>query len=502
MKKVNSFFESVKPMTISAVATMALTSVFGLTSCQDDNADCMQTSQDEKNSAAMGGVQDSIYVNTNQFVYDKSGAKSHEVCPEIFDYGFSMSDLDTRSAGADNLAFTMLTLASSVMNTTDQSTSGVKMLMEQNGKVMEELNQKTSQMQDVLRAIDKLQRNSNDQEMNDIYDKYMKCFVYVKSYNCSTFNTYCKALALNKDMADHIMKNWLSQRVRGGDAPTAALDFLKETVKPMGKYHVTDIYDYMVFQNTAWEHEGYQMREQLRMSDICAGIAGYLLARDYYIKNQMSVDELDAAFCKFASFYMANNKVERHPDMLICQIQGAHIVFRNNLTIRDMENFPWTKIGGRWTSVADFMYGECGMKTADVISNTLSNSEAKAIYNFYNNGRAESEKLTFEQIMKQVGFDCSNLSDGMRHVMPLNDGANRRLESYLSNKYHMTYSHAVLTNEAKAFYDNWEIARMKFEKRDLDRITTYYFLGWADYKGDCQYFRTNIMKRYNGTNPF
>ncbi len=493
MKKFNS---------ILAIAAVALTSVFGFTSCQDDSADFMQTSQNEKYSTAVGGMQDSIYVNTNQFIHDNSGARSHEVCPEDFDYGFSMSCPGTRSANAGNPALTMLNFASSVMNATDKGESGVKMLMDQNSNLMEELNQTTSQIQDILRAIDKLQRNGNNQEVSDIYEKNMKCFVYVKSYNCSTFNTYCKALALSKDMADHVMNNWLSQRVRGGDAPTAALDFLKETVKPMGKYHVTDIYDYWVFQNTAWEHEGYQMREQLRMSDICAGIAGYLLTRDYYIKNQMPVDELDATFSTFAAFYMANNQVERHPDMLICQIQGAHIVFRGNLTIRDMKNHPWDKANGKMTSVADFMYGECGMKTEDVISNTLSNSEAKAIYNFYNNGRTESEKLTFEQIMKQVGFDCGNLSDGMRHVMPLNDGADRKQDSYLNNKHHMTYSHAILTNEAKAFYDNWEIACMKFESYENGRHMDYYFRGWDDYKDDCQYFRTNIVKRYNDTKPF
>lgn len=450
-----------------AIVAMAITSVFGFTSCQDDSDDVMQSGR----------------------------------MAEQNDMKFSVNDMDcggrltTRAAFSSNPSVNLINCVTSCMASVGNEESAGMRLMATSSDVMDELKDMCEQQQEVIGMMDMLQKNCSNEDMVRTYNDYLRKFHCMKSFNMATFGTYCSALALNKQgLPEHVLEGWASHVVNGGSAPSAVYEYLREIINPMNNHHAMDVYDYWMSESCAWEHQGYEKREQMRLNDVCSGVAGYLLARDYFIMKNQSIDRLNDAFSEFVNYYMNNSDVVRHNDVLVCQIKGAHIVFNKNLTIRDMKNHSWMPDGKRFTCDG-FMYGEENMKDVDVKQNMLSESEAKAIYNYYNADRAEGEKLTFEEIMKQAGFECSILTDGMRHVMPLNNGCRNTKTSYLGVKYNMIYNRAVVTNEAQAFHDNYNMGVLKVI-RDGSYIQWELVERWDDYKDGCQYFRTNIVRRY------
>ncbi len=515
MKKFSNLFGNTKVMALSGLVGMS--TVFGLSSCQDDYFEDQSNipvnkAQDKNNE----NVNDSVFVYDNDFNYDNYGISSPD--QYVSPVGYNVGSMVQSRAAADDFASQLLLFASSKLTEVTGNPAAyaveftLNMLLDNgDNPVMTQLETLNNNVDSLTKLTNKLTNFVIDSDFSDKYKKHRLAVSILQTMNCTHFNSYNKYLKQgNKEAAKAVLNEWAVQDAGDFKAPYAVLHFLESTIMPCysnGK-DITNIYDYWVFNTTPWEHEGYDKRDALRCGDIVVGFTGYMLARAYFeqeglVDHTTTLKNLDNDFKEFLSFYKERSKVERHNDRIVCQIKDANIVFHKDIFIRDMFNHPW--IQKEYETLSQFMYFSPRPEmVTSVLDRSLSSKETEAIFNYYNpkdmNGKYKNATVkTMEQIMKEAGFELDKLQSDKKHVMTLQDGGCHRVEeSWFNRNYDFYYNKVAMVNQDNLFRNDFKVGCMWQASG-----STWKIFHWDHYSaGDCQFFHTNIEKRYENMMPF
>lgn len=534
MKKNNiNRNNSVNAMTFAIFA--GIISVFGITSCQqDDELYSAPSQKPEETMAENTAAPDSVFVNNSVFQYDNMGVRTADQYIPNVDFGFKDNGLQTR-VGLHPYAINLVNFVAE--KAFGKDLGGLlnpvltNILSDSSGpNTMSVLADISSKIDNATNLIEQLSRSTQNAEVARNYNEQMDRYRGLQHNNCSYFSAYMRNVSDgNMEAAQKTLDLWKDVLVNGSDIATATFNYISAipTLRTLnGNMCITDIYDYWVYQTTPWEHMGYEKREQLRLADICVCTTGYLLARTLHEQNynyggMEKIKELDEAFSKFQAFYAKHYNFTRH-DNLICQIQGAHIVFEKELMNSDIYNHTWFPQGTHF-NVKDFMYGEDNRTSDQVIASSLSQKEIEAICNYYaarNNlleknllDEDEVQKIeSFEDILREAGFDMANLEGGKKHVIPLNEGCWWEWEGLFNRNAILRYNKvAVVSNKlAETCKKDWQVGLMwvrdksyyvggRFISKHVDYEPIEH---WHEYTShDSQYLHFFIKNRYNGMNP-
>lgn len=507
--------------TFATAAIVVTTSSMAFVSCQNDQLDNNATSKETIEDVATTEVNDSIFTNNYAFDYANTGTKSASQYVSDVDFGpTSATGIHSRGVG---LAVTSVAL--NVMNFVGMNFLN-NAVAKGNNKVidailgtgsteMAKLDEMSMDIKNIASMVSDLKQQAEDESVAKLYNERMQNYSGLDLNNSSYFDAYLKAVKnKNFDQANSIANRWSQEMINGAYAPTATYNYLNmisQTANGSQK-SMTDIYDYWVYQTTPWEHMGYQKREQLRASDVCIALTGYMMSRAFYEQDttevgQAKIAKLNEALVNFINYYKNHINVEHHDDKLVCQIKGAHIVMNKNIVTRNMEAHPWISNGTRWNdkSLKTMMYSELDHDADYVLAHSLTASEAKAIYNYYNSN--STTKISMYQIMKdKVGFNMNGLADGKTHIMTLNSGASMKNESFFNNNYFFKFNEAVdASSTTNPMLSNLSIGKMWLESFHYTKsFRTYKVLRWWNNydASNKDFFRVDIDHRYTDMKAF
>ena len=271
------------------------------------------------------------------------------------------------------------------------STTTLDDLLDMMNSITEQLNQMTLLYKNTTYEAKLNERSKYVSELTNYNSEY-----YIRLSNAKT----------EEDVAT-IIKDWASHNV-GGNPPYVQglnfIDFLLNTV--IEQRDIYNMYDLYTFNTTAWEGEGYAVREALRASDIAVAAQNLYLTQLYHMLRE-DIDEsskatiLDKNIKRFEQFseYIKNNPVEHHDDKVICQIADNHFVMDvanfSIVTSGMYKNPYWSPIPRKWIEYSDDMDFIYGPNKIECYNKSLTPGEAKKILDYY-----AGTDLTFAQILR------------------------------------------------------------------------------------------------------
>lgn len=526
MKKRSNLLGNGKAMALTALVGMS--SVFGLSSCQQDDQfdDPSYTSNATQSMTTTEAERDTVFVNNFKFDYDNCGTTSPDQYVADVNFGPKQTGVQSRAA------ITMGTALAVVKGIATFCQAGKTIATTfAEDPVAKELAVLSNDLTKVKGMVSELKTAVNDNDVASYYNDHMWKY-YSLATNGRFLGKYLEFLNEGDlESAYGIAEEWEKQKLDCGDpalAVTKMMNFIPQ-FKTGGQMNIVQMYDYWVFQTTPWEHQGYQKREQLRLADITMCASGYILALAHY-KHQydiaqeannkvkmaaleINMDELNAAFKGFIDFYDDKDiaSFPRHDDKIICQIKGANIVFNKDIKIRDLKNHPWQPNNTTDWGLKTLMYGDVNTNYQTVLDRSLNKDEAEAIFKYYKSLKKKDsdEKVTFEKILKDAKFEIDGLdASKKKHIMTLSDGCDMKLEHWYNwYNYDCFFNHVVVANDKdeNPIRKNWKLGCMWFTKEKIHHCSdvVWTLKWWHSYTNDdCQYFYTNIEKRYKDMQPY
>ena len=293
-----------------------------------------------------------------------------------------------------------------------------------------------------------------------------------------------------------IVLDWAKNTVGGNPVWSQGLnymDWLMNTV--IEKRDIFNMYDLYTYNTTAWESQGYAIREALRASDI-ATVAQTLYLTQLYHKVRDDIDEfsrkktLEDNIARFEEFseYIKNRPVERHEDMGICQIEGAHFVMdKYALDYPNYRNPSWCTIPCRWTRYDSDVYFMWGPNQAENYSKALTPNEVRRIFEYY-----EGSDRTLYEIFNED----ANIKLGAHIVTSYYNGVIPLQSNYYSPDWdYVGVDAAVFLRSAKSASDIKPTACGHASLGASGWQMKLTFLKWYEYYSDYTWTRTNVIER-------
>lgn len=348
-----------------------------------------------------------------------------------------------------------------------------------------------------------------DMYENTTYENYLniRSIDYVSALNNYSFPYIVRLRNCNPDDTDQIRKilqDWHDKGVGGTTADTYMLNFIDFLTKTTSQgNHMYDIYDIYAFNTTPWESMGYDFREELRNADLAVIGTNTVLSilytkytNDYDDKSRAEILNNLTAKVEVFNKYFNEHKVERHDDLAICQIPGAHFVMNRTLIERDYFNKPWFPNGTDWStderdpSTWDLGWGP---KHLENYNRSMSSAELEAIKKYYAN--VDSINNLWDALTKDA--KCSAPWAGKRtnatNYMVLQGDFRTDHDSYRDYFIYPQNS----CNTSKGF-DNAKnyIGSAYLKSSYYVFISFTEFTRWATYWDDHIWFITDITSRY------
>ena len=267
-------------------------------------------------------------------------------------------------------------------------------------------------LDDVLSKMDAITEQLNQMTLlykNTTYEAKLnersKYVSELTNYNSAYYVRLSNAKT-DEDVAK-IIDDWASHTVGGNPVYVQGLnfiDFLLNTV--IEQRDIFNMYDLYTYNTTAWENEGYSIREALRAGDIAVAAENLYLTQIYYTLNTDFDDAskktiLENNITKFntLSDYMKKRPVERHNDKVICQIPGTHFVMDavnfKYMTSGNYRNPTWFSIPRKWIEYSDDLDFIYGPDKVENYNKSLTPNEVKNILDYY-----RGSDLTLSEIFK------------------------------------------------------------------------------------------------------
>ncbi len=304
--------------------------------------------------------------------------------------------------------------------------------------------------------------------------------------------------AKTEEDVSKIITEWASHTVGGNPVYVQGLnfiDFLLNTV--IEQRDIFNMYDLYTYNTTAWENEGYAVREALRAGDIAVAAENLYLTQLYYTLRT-DLDEnskkiiLDNNINKFNIFteYVKNRPVEHHDDRVICQIAGCHFamdaVNYDVVLSGTYKNPYWYSIPCKWIeydSDLDFIYGPNKIEN---YNKSLTADEARKILDYYS-----GTELTLSQILRKAGFKFNMATRPEQTlILTLQSGA-YSADKEIVGLDNSVYYNAKSSGEVGPKY----LGKGYFEVKG--NIYTWYlqFVRWTSFDDNQIWIRTKVVER-------
>jgi len=339
---------------------------------------------------------------------------------------------------------------------------------------------------------------------NTTYEKYLndrsKMVSELTNCNSEYFTRLGNISAKDEDEAEAKVKEivlaWSKNTVSGNPVAKQWLnyvDFLLKTV--IEQRDIFNMYDLYTYNTTAWENQGYAIREALRASDI-ATVAQTLYLTQLYNKVRDDIDDksreqfLTENIARFNEFseYIKNRPVERHEDRGICQIEGAHFVMDSYpLDYPNYHNPSWNSIPCPWSRYQSDIYFMWGPNQAENYSKALKPDEVKRILDYY-----EGSDRTLGEIFKEdanIKMGAWIVTASYNGVLPLQSGY------YSPDWDYVGVDAAVFLKTAKSASDIKPTACGHASLGASGWQMKLTFLKWYEYYSDYIWTRTNVLER-------
>ncbi len=362
-------------------------------------------------------------------------------------------------------------------------------------------------LDDLLGKMDEISNQLTQMTLlykNTTYEKYLndrsKMVSELTNCNSEYFTRLGNVSADDEEEAEaevkKIILDWSTKTVSGNPVTKQWLnyvDFLLKTI--IEQKDIFNMYDLYTYNTTAWENQGYAIREALRASDI-ATVAQTLYLTQLYNKVRDDIDDksreqfLTENISRFNEFseYIKNRPVERHEDRGICQIEGAHFVMdKFALDYPKYRNPEWSPIPCRWTRYDSDVYFMWGPNQAENYSKALTPNEVTRILDYY----AGSDRTLYE-----IFNEDANIKLGAYIVTSYYNGVIPLQSGYYSKSWrYVGVDSAVFLRTAKAASD---IQPTAVGYACIDGMGILGHLGlvsWFEYYSDYIWTRTNVIER-------
>lgn len=182
--------------------------------------------------------------------------------------------------------------------------------------------------EETFRAIDEVQYNLMRKGYNDFNSHLRSLYLTNRDFlNNISADTPVETL---KD----IVMEWGSKSINGNYAPIAFSNLVGEMYDfdyLYAGYHrnLFAVYDMIVYHNTPFAYDGYDLRDQFRASLACEMMQGAMLSALYYCftNQQSSLDALKLDIEDVLKYLeTGGNPVKRDSTRLICQLDGAQFI--------------------------------------------------------------------------------------------------------------------------------------------------------------------------------
>ncbi len=255
---------------------------------------------------------------------------------------------------------------------------------------LDDLLDKMNAITDQLAQMTVLYKNTTYESYLNQRSKYVS---ELSNYNAEYYIRLSNAKT--EDDVKTIILEWASDNVGGNPVYVQGfnfIDFLSKTV--VEQKDIFNMYDLYTYNTTAWEREGYAIRENLRAGDVAIAAQTFYLTQLYQTLRDGVDDDsrksiLASNITKFEAFTenVKNHPVEHHDNMAICQINGAHFAmdavnfqYAGSSTYR---NPYWCSIPRTWyeyESDMDFMWGP---NKVENYNKAITPDEMKNILDYY-----------------------------------------------------------------------------------------------------------------------
>lgn len=484
-----------------ATTSMMLAAILGTaTSCQqeDDFAAEQPASKTrvKPNDTTNVAAKDTVLYFDNDFQYDESGIESMDKAINL--EAFNKPEGKLKGTDGTTMLLNILKWGlekgaayAGTKGATEAIHAFIRDAHEENMQEIQEINGKLEAINNLLHEIEE---KLDDKEKGDILNKHLE---YNDKFGYHTINSL---IDINRDTtnATASLYKWAETPTIHNRTYLTTINYLNFLSSRFNSKQLTlpQVYDDWIFKTTAWEHEGYSVRENMRLFDASVATSAYLMSLAYCVAEDepYTIEALNRAYKHFVDVF-EEYQVKRREDYRICQIKGANIIFQKYIITRDVYNHPWCK-NSNWDNRDEtqktLMFGEDGVTAKYAIDRTMNLDEVRAIANYYNSG---SSKMTFEDIMKEAGFNWWNLVYGMRHIMPLSNGISREADSVWpwNHDFDLKYNHVVDADLPAITVSNYNLGMMWLDG-NMRSWTKYY-------PKNTLFFRLALIHRYNGSYP-
>lgn len=358
---------------------------------------------------------------------------------------------------------------------------------------LDDLLDKMNAITDQLNQMTYLYKNTTyEAKLND-RSKYVS---ELTNYN-SSFYVRLSNAKTEEDVAK-IIDEWSKNTVGGNPVYVQGLnfiDFLLNTV--VEQRDIYNMYDLYTYNTTAWESEGYAVREALRAGDIAVAAENLYLTQLYYtlrtdLDDASKKKILDNNIEKFNIFteYIKNRPVEHHDDRLICQIAGCHFVMDavnyGVVTSGHYRNPSWCSIPHTWIEYdtdLDFIYGP---NKTEHYNRSLTPDEVKKILDYY-----KGSDLTLAQIFRNAGFKFSMATRPEQSLILTLQSKGYSADKEIVGLDNSVNYYAKSSSEVGPKY----VGKGFFEVKGT--IYTWYLqlTRWVTFNDNQVWIRTNVLER-------
>ena len=208
---------------------------------------------------------------------------------------------------------------------------------------LDAIKQQLDYMQSVMESI---QQQVDEVEFNAFKSEYWR--VNSEQYALREHNMryyYMLQDATTDEENARLLDKWANTIINGNPAYMGGQMLIYELTTWVRNYHqhainLTGVYDMIVYDNYAWEHEGYGAQEEYRAVLATDFLLAQTLAYAYYCRegDTRSADKA-IAFLEDGIKYLDGNAVKYHNDKAICQIQDTHFELNNDNPFIDKSEF-------------------------------------------------------------------------------------------------------------------------------------------------------------------
>lgn len=267
-------------------------------------------------------------------------------------------------------------------------------------------------------------------------------------------------------------------------AVSAYITRLVELPPDKSNNNMGDVYDYIIFNTVAWEHDGYEPRFLLRCSD-ASMLARLACVTMYYWKygdspaneytRQKEIDSIVKAIddykerCKEYDEginFIVDNKVVKNEDYAVCQIRGAHVKFAKHKFASQDQYVPFVRYDaptqvGKWANVSkgkQMFYSVPGFDTGVIESHSLNDDEVRRILSYYGN------KKSLEEILNDnVGAVPFSHNSKNTLFLILQGGGYQESISWFDSERDIFVNKAAICNKPGTNIDYWRICRIEWK---------------------------------------